>query len=206
MPRKRPGKRGESWEIKTKPDLLSPILEAKHSEMVKDIKQTYFSIDRVYERVAEILDNQGIHTQARLLYRSFAEELFKLTQKYTSKALENMAEAIAIKYLMFGLDRLILKQISKLFNLEAPRYKPWPKSPTLIQIPGGIPQGNKRIPIPLRGIVVSGGTPTGNKRIPRPVKGITLSWGKVKVAGDLPIPAKGLILTGGKPSVSIEII
>jgi len=118
MPRKRPGRRGEVWELKTRLDLLTPILEAKHDEMAKDIKQVYYSIDKIYERVAEILDRFGVHSQLRLLYRSYAERLWQITNKYTSNTRKNMANAITTIFSLFGADEQILKEIALLFNLK----------------------------------------------------------------------------------------
>jgi len=118
MPRKKPGKRADSWEIKTRPDLLTPILEAKHDEMAKDIRQAYYSIDKVYERVAEILDRYGVHTQTRLLYRSYAERLWQIVSKFGGNTAKNLANAMATLFNLYGADEQILKEIALLFNLK----------------------------------------------------------------------------------------
>jgi len=118
MPRKSPGRRGETWDIKTQPELLHPILEAKHDEMAKSVKQAYYDIDKIYERVAEILDENGIHTQARLLYRGFAEELYRLASRYSRSTLQKEATAVSLKYSYYGCDEELLKEIAKLFNLN----------------------------------------------------------------------------------------
>jgi len=118
MPRKEAGKRGETWEIKTRPDLLHPVLESKHEEMAKEIKQAYYSIDKVYERVAEILDKYGIHTQVRLLYRSYAERLWQVSQKFKGKTAQNMANAFTTMFFIYGCDKEVLKEIALLFGYK----------------------------------------------------------------------------------------
>jgi len=120
MPRKRKGERAKIWEIKTRPELLHPILEAKHEQMVESIKKHYTSIDEIYGRVAEILDRNGIIAQARLLYRSYAEELWKLAHNYGGKTLQNQAGAVYSTYFRYGLDADILKEIALLFAIEIP--------------------------------------------------------------------------------------
>jgi len=118
MPRKSPGKRGETWDIKTQPELLHPILEAKHDEMAKSIKQAYYDIDKIYERVAEILDRHGVHTQARLLYRSYAERLWQINAKFSGKTAKNLANAMATLFNIYGCDEGILKEIALLFGFK----------------------------------------------------------------------------------------
>jgi len=123
MPRKRAGKRAETWEIKTKPELLHPLLSSRHREMVNSIRKAYTSIDMLYGAVAEILDREGIHTQFRLLYRSYMQEIIKLTQKYTSKALEKQINAIKRKYIDYGLDSELLTTIAELVFKHTPVRK-----------------------------------------------------------------------------------
>lgn len=118
MPKRKVGKRGETWEIKTRPELLHPLLASKHEAMAKSISQAYFDIDSVYERVAEILDRNGVHTQARLLYRSYAEELWKLRQKYGGKTFELEAKAISYKYYHYGGEQEVMKEIANLFGVD----------------------------------------------------------------------------------------
>jgi len=120
MPRKSPGKRGETWDIKTRPELLHPVLEAKHDEMVRSIKQAYYDIDRLYERVAKILDEKGIHTQARLIYRAFAEELWRISTRFKSKTLNQLAFAIKCLYVNYACDEDVLNEIARLFGLILP--------------------------------------------------------------------------------------
>ena len=118
MGKRKVGKRGETWDIKTKPELLHPVLESKHDEMAKSIKRAYFTIDRIYERVAEILDNYGVHTQARLAYRSYAERLYKFYNIYSGNTLKKMFDVTTTTFFLYGCDEDILKQIGLLFGVK----------------------------------------------------------------------------------------
>jgi len=120
MPRKRKGERAKTWEIKTKPELLHPVLSSRHEQMAESIKESFITIDEVYERVAKILDREGIIAQARLLYRSYAEELWKLAQRYSGQTLRNQAGAVYSTYFRYGLDATILREIARMFNIEIP--------------------------------------------------------------------------------------
>jgi len=130
MPRKRKGERAKVWELKTKPELLHPVLASRHEQMAKSIKESFMTIDEVltidevYEKVAKILDREGIIGQARLLYRSYAEELWKLAGKYSGQTLRNQAGAVYSTYFRYGLDAPTLKEIALeialLFNIEIP--------------------------------------------------------------------------------------
>lgn len=113
-----PTPREKKWEIKTRADLIGPRLEALHPVSTQLIKEAYRSIDEVYGRASEILDRYGVHTQPRLIYRSFTEELWKFSKKYTSKTLETEADAVSVKYVMYGCEEEILLEIGRLFNLE----------------------------------------------------------------------------------------
>ncbi len=112
-----PSKRGKKWKIKTDPDLLTPKLRAVHELSSETIAETYASIDVLYTRVAKILDEEGVIVSSRLTYRSYAEELWKLSRKFKSKAFAIEADAISLKYDAYGADVDILKKIGLLFGL-----------------------------------------------------------------------------------------
>ncbi|RKX44967.1 MAG: hypothetical protein DRP27_05330 [Thermotogae bacterium] len=118
MGKRKVGKRGETWDTKTKAELLHPVLEAKHDEMAKAIKQAYYDIDQLYERVAEILDQEGIHTQQRLLYRSYAERLYQVSSRFSGKTANDLANAITTLFNLYGCEEEVLKKIALLYNLR----------------------------------------------------------------------------------------
>ncbi len=122
MPRLEPGRRAKRWKIKTSPELWHPVLESKHEVSSQLISLHYTQIDAIYERVAEILDRYGIISQVRLLYRSFAEEMYKLSKTITKSAIQYQAEAVSRKYLFYGADRDVLREIARLFNLDVLKY------------------------------------------------------------------------------------
>ena len=118
MPRLRVGKRADVWELKMRPELLHPTLASKHKQMAFQMREVSFSLDRIYEDVARILDDAGIFGTARLLYRSFGEELWRLRSNFTSRTLEIEANAVAVKYLLYGAEEEILQKIGELAGIE----------------------------------------------------------------------------------------
>jgi len=117
-PRKPVGKRAKIWEIKTRPELLHPVLERKHKQMAADIKEQFVRIDQKYEELAKILDRKGVFGGWRPVYRAFMEELWKVTANYTGKTAEIQAAAIASKYYKYGADPEVLTEVGELFGLK----------------------------------------------------------------------------------------
>jgi hypothetical protein len=117
-----PIRREKKWEVKTDPTLLSPRLEALHEVSTEQISRAYRSIDEVYKAVARILNEEGITASNRLVYRSYAEELWKLSQKFSGKTFAVEADAISLKYDAYGSDVEILKRIGSLFGLRIGTY------------------------------------------------------------------------------------
>jgi len=118
MPRKQVGEHSQNWELATRDEILFPKLSRKHKKMAKLIARAYDSIDAIYEHVAKILDENGIFGSYRLAYKAYAQELWRICQTYSGKAKELEAEAVAVKYWLYGCDDKILYDIGKLFGLE----------------------------------------------------------------------------------------
>ena len=118
MPRKQVGEHSQNWELATRDEILFPKLSRKHKKMAKLIARAYDSIDAIYEHVAKILDENGIFGSYRLAYKAYSQELWRICQTYSGKARELEAEAIAVKYWLYGCDDKILYEIGKLFGLE----------------------------------------------------------------------------------------
>ena len=118
MPRKEIGEHSQNWELATRDEVLFPKLSRKHKKMAKLIARAYDSLDSLYEHVARILDENGIFGSYRLAYKAYAQELWRICQTYSGKARELEAEAVAVKYWLYGCDDKILYDIGKLFGLE----------------------------------------------------------------------------------------
>lgn len=118
MPRKQVGEHSQNWELATRDEILFPKLSRKHKKMAKLIARAYDSLDSLYEHVAKILDENGIFGSYRLAYKAYAQELWRICQTYSGKARELEAEAVAVKYWLYGCDDKILYDIGKLFGLE----------------------------------------------------------------------------------------
>jgi hypothetical protein len=133
--------RSEKWALKTSPDLLFPKLEALHEASSAEIKETYDAIDSMYARVAPILDKYGIVGSARLMYRCFMEECYRITRNFTDKTRDIEATAVYFKYLLYGAEETVLNEICRLFDI----------------IPmGGIDYIAERIASELKGIPIEG--------------------------------------------------
>jgi len=117
-------KRAKVWEVKTRPDLLTPILEAKHETAYELISQAFTLLDDFYDRVKRILDERGIVGVFRLKYRCYSEELVRACRTYKGEALLTKAIAITSKYVEYGCDPVILREIASLLGLDvSPAFK-----------------------------------------------------------------------------------
>jgi len=110
-------RRSERWALKTRPDLLHPRLEAIHQVSSEMVGLSFRRIDWAYEKLSKILDSRGVMAQARMFYRAFLEEMWKLHESYRGDALMKMNEAIEEKYEGYGLDPDILNEIRSLFAM-----------------------------------------------------------------------------------------
>lgn len=111
--------RADKWAIKTDPDLLCPVLKATHDLSVEEIRRVYGIIDMYYAKTAEILDRNGVIGNFRLTYRCYMEELYKIVSTYTGEAMTEKTTGVSTKYLLYGMDINILREIAQLFGLEA---------------------------------------------------------------------------------------
>jgi len=118
LPRRPIGHRAKKWEIKTHPDLSSEALASRHPVSSAEIKRAYDALDRVTQQVARILDKYGVMANFRIIYRAYAEELWRLTTTFTGATLGTSANAVSVKYQGYGSDTEILTDIAKLFGLS----------------------------------------------------------------------------------------
>jgi len=134
-------RRSEKWEIKTRPDLLTPKLEAVHDLSSQQIRVTYSNIDSLYDRVAEILDDDGVLSSSRISYRAYAEELWKKSSKYSGKTLESEVFSVYAKEICFGLNDATLDKISMLVGVTTSKS-------LLLSRLGAVPEVPYRGPTP----------------------------------------------------------
>jgi len=114
MPRRKVGERSRNWYLATLPRHFHVTLKAKHKQAAKYIQEVYDSIDALYGRVAKLLDDWGIIANQRGIYRSFAEECWRLKNTFTGETLVLEGEALAIKYMLYGLDPDLILAIADL--------------------------------------------------------------------------------------------
>lgn len=117
MPRLEVGERSERWKISMLEDVLFPKLRAKHEKMSKMIAQHYDAFDTLYEQVAKVLDENGVHGAIRPIYRAYAERLYKARQLYSDRVLETVAFALTVAFTIYGCDWDILVEVAKAMNI-----------------------------------------------------------------------------------------
>ena len=118
MPRKEFGEHSRNWELATRDEVLFPKLSRRHKKMSQLVARTFNNLDMIYNHVAKILDEKGVFGSYRLNYKAYAQELWRVCQTYSGKAKELEADAIAVKYWLYGCDDEILYEIGLLFGLE----------------------------------------------------------------------------------------
>jgi len=120
MPRRSGRKRAEAWDFSTRPDVFAPKWERRQSAAAFDFRAEAERYESFYERVAELLDREGVAGNVRIAYRAFAEELLKLASRYapTSRAFAVEADAISHKYYRRGFDAAVLRKIALLFGVS----------------------------------------------------------------------------------------
>jgi len=109
-------RREEVWKLKTSRNLFEPVYKAKHEKASTEVKIAFTSLDQLYARVKTILDSKGIIHAQRGLYRSYAQELWKLRKKYSGKTFQAEAYAVGVKYFLMGCELNILREIGILLG------------------------------------------------------------------------------------------
>jgi len=122
MPRKGGRKKADAWIVSTKPELFSPVWEKRHESASESITSEFIKIEDIYDKVAKILDENGVIGNVRLLYRSFAERLYHVATLFKGKAAQDMANAVTVLFVLYGGDVNILERIAMLlgFKVEIP--------------------------------------------------------------------------------------
>ncbi len=119
MPRREAGVRSRNWAISMQPDVISKVLSSKHELMVEGFKEKIDNLDATYNaQIAPLLDKLGVPGAVRTIYRAFAEELFKAKLELKGRAFTRKVCAIASKYIQYGCDVDVLKQIASAFGVD----------------------------------------------------------------------------------------
>ncbi len=111
----------KGYEVSYRPDIMYAKLQKKHDQMVKDFGESHQLISIAIAVAKRVCDERGIFGNYRLGYICFAEEIAKLLQKFSGKALLIEADAIFMKYVMYGYDEEILRQVARELGIEVGR-------------------------------------------------------------------------------------
>ena len=118
MPRLEVGERSERWSLSMLDSILFPKLLMKHKKMSKSIKKHYDAFDTLYEQIAKVLDEYGVHGAFRPIYRAYAERLYKAKQLYKDRTLETIAFALTVAFTIYGCDWDILVEVARKMNIS----------------------------------------------------------------------------------------
>jgi len=118
MPRCDPSRRVKNWEISTSPEIVEKLYSSRKPLMNEGINVAFTQIDQAYNRASEILDRYGVHGSPRGMYRSFVEECWRAKNTYSGEALTKKITAIAHKYIGYGCNEDIIKEIAAMFGVK----------------------------------------------------------------------------------------
>ena len=97
--------------------ILFPKLRAKHKKMSQLIQRHYDAFDTLYEQIAKVLDENGVHGAIRPAYRAYAERLYKVKQLYSDRTLEVVAFAYTVAFTIYGCNWDILVEVARKMNI-----------------------------------------------------------------------------------------
>jgi len=113
--------RTRKYELAVIPDVVRTKFEALKPLMVDEVKARFNEITAIEEKVKEVLDDNGIVANMRVMYLNFARALYSAKGHQSGLALQKVAAAEKAKYVALGLDPDILDKIVQIV-IGAPAY------------------------------------------------------------------------------------
>jgi len=120
MPRRSADKRIQAYELGLIPDVVQTKLNAKKNFMVEQEQAMQTALVTMEDRIAEILDNEGIIGNFRIPYLNFGRTLFRAKGHNSGVALQKIASAEKAKWVALGCDPAILDKIATVVIGETP--------------------------------------------------------------------------------------
>jgi len=111
MPYRNADKRVRKYELGVLPDNVRAKFESLKDFMVEQQQAMQAELTAVETAVKEILDDNGIIANMRVMYLNFARALFAKKGHNSGVALQKVAAAEKAKFVTYGLDSSILDQI-----------------------------------------------------------------------------------------------
>jgi len=113
-----PIQRTQMWDAKMKGDIYSIQLTATKPLALPKVASYQTTHEQLISIVKQALSNYPSEIPILQEYMWFAEKLWKLTQTYTSKALQYEADALYLWYLARGRADLALRTVAKGLNIN----------------------------------------------------------------------------------------
>jgi len=114
MPRRTADKRVKAYELGVIPDVVRTKFEAKKDFMVDQQQAQQTALVDIENRVAEVLDANGIIGNFRIPYLNYARALFRAKGHNSGLALVKIADAEKSKFVALGCDPTILDKIKSI--------------------------------------------------------------------------------------------
>lgn len=113
-----PSQRTRLWDRKMRGDVYAEYLKATKPMALEKVGYYQAAYQHVLETVRQILWREGVEAHLLQEYMWYALELWQLTQRYKSKALQLESEATYLKYAYRGRNRNILRAIASAMGIR----------------------------------------------------------------------------------------
>jgi len=111
MPYRSYEQRVDSYQKAVIPDVVRAKFDARKPSMLAGQQARQREIVDFETKIREVLDDNGIVSNLRVMYLNFGRELFRAKGHQSGTALRKMATSIRSKFVELGLDPTILDQI-----------------------------------------------------------------------------------------------
>ena len=108
-----PTHRIRMWDAKMRGDIYPQILSRTKAFGLEKMSEYQVAYQHILDLVREILGARGVESHLQQEYIWYTLEIWRLTQRYKSTALQIMAEGTYLKYLYRGRDPVVLRELAK---------------------------------------------------------------------------------------------
>lgn len=115
-----PVQRAKLWEKKMRGDMYTLILDAVKPLAAPKVQMYQAAYQHIVDTVKAIAGARGESPALTHEYIWYALELWQLTQRFKSNALQLEAEGAYLKYMYRGRDRLVLREIASSLGISLP--------------------------------------------------------------------------------------
>lgn len=113
-----PSLRAKLWDKKMNPDAYKTILNATKSMAMERVISYQTTHEQLIAMVKRIVEQFGLEGSKTHEYMWYAEKMWKLTQTYKSKALQNEADFLYLYYRCKGDNDVVLRAIAQSLGIK----------------------------------------------------------------------------------------